>query len=99
VTGTSPALTDALRNRYDLGRELGRGGMATVYLADAAERLGQRAHDDRLGSVYVGARTVYARTVRKRIRRLEGLMNRLEAAAAEVAAGPPIRPRVRPGTS
>jgi eukaryotic-like serine/threonine-protein kinase len=27
------ALTDALRERYALERELGRGGMATVYLA------------------------------------------------------------------
>ena len=29
----SPLLTDALRDRYVLERELGRGGMATVYLA------------------------------------------------------------------
>jgi tetratricopeptide (TPR) repeat protein len=29
----SPALADALRDRYALDRELGRGGMATVYLA------------------------------------------------------------------
>ena len=28
-----PALADALRDRYRLERELGRGGMATVYLA------------------------------------------------------------------
>ena len=27
------ALADALRDRYVLDRELGRGGMATVYLA------------------------------------------------------------------
>ncbi len=29
----TPALTDALQDRYRLERELGRGGMATVYLA------------------------------------------------------------------
>ena len=29
----APALVDALRDRYTLDRELGRGGMATVYLA------------------------------------------------------------------
>ena len=29
----SPLLADALRDRYVLERELGRGGMATVYLA------------------------------------------------------------------
>jgi serine/threonine-protein kinase len=28
-----PPLADALRDRYVLDRELGRGGMATVYLA------------------------------------------------------------------
>lgn len=28
-----PALAEALQNRYTLERELGRGGMATVYLA------------------------------------------------------------------
>ena len=31
VTGS--ALADALRDRYTIERELGRGGMATVYLA------------------------------------------------------------------
>jgi TolB-like protein/Flp pilus assembly protein TadD len=31
--GTASALADALRDRYVLERELGRGGMATVYLA------------------------------------------------------------------
>ena len=30
---TAPALADALRDRYRLERELGHGGMATVYLA------------------------------------------------------------------
>src|SRR5579864_6934488 len=30
---TTSSLADALRDRYLLGRELGRGGMATVYLA------------------------------------------------------------------
>jgi hypothetical protein len=29
----SPLLADALRDRYAVERELGRGGMATVYLA------------------------------------------------------------------
>jgi eukaryotic-like serine/threonine-protein kinase len=33
VTAPAPSLADALRNRYTLERELGRGGMATVYLA------------------------------------------------------------------
>lgn len=33
LAGISPALTEALFNRYMLERELGRGGMATVYLA------------------------------------------------------------------
>ena len=28
-----PQLVDALRDRYKIERELGRGGMATVYLA------------------------------------------------------------------
>ena len=31
--GTAAALADALRDRYTIERELGRGGMATVYLA------------------------------------------------------------------
>jgi serine/threonine-protein kinase len=35
----SPILTDALRDRYVLEREIGRGGMATVYLAQ------DRKHD------------------------------------------------------
>ena len=29
----APALAEALRDRYAIERELGRGGMATVYLA------------------------------------------------------------------
>src|SRR5829696_3355127 len=33
MAGVPPALADALRDRYALERELGRGGMATVYLA------------------------------------------------------------------
>jgi len=33
VADLSSALGDALRDRYTLERELGRGGMATVYLA------------------------------------------------------------------
>jgi serine/threonine-protein kinase len=33
VTAIDPSLADALRDRYTLDRELGRGGMATVYLA------------------------------------------------------------------
>ena len=33
VTAVNPALADALRDRYSIERELGRGGMATVYLA------------------------------------------------------------------
>jgi TolB-like protein/tRNA A-37 threonylcarbamoyl transferase component Bud32/Tfp pilus assembly protein PilF len=33
VTAPPPQLVDALRDRYVLERELGRGGMATVYLA------------------------------------------------------------------
>jgi serine/threonine-protein kinase len=33
VTTVSPGFADALRDRYVLERELGRGGMATVYLA------------------------------------------------------------------
>jgi serine/threonine-protein kinase len=33
VTAVNPSLADALRDRYVLERELGRGGMATVYLA------------------------------------------------------------------
>jgi len=34
VTASLPTqLADALQSRYVLGRELGRGGMATVYLA------------------------------------------------------------------
>jgi Tol biopolymer transport system component len=33
VTAPSPKLVDALRDRYVLERELGQGGMATVYLA------------------------------------------------------------------
>ncbi|HEX6106413.1 MAG TPA: serine/threonine-protein kinase, partial [Gemmatimonadales bacterium] len=32
-TQVNPALADALRDRYAIERELGRGGMATVYLA------------------------------------------------------------------
>jgi hypothetical protein len=34
VPATLNRLQDALRDRYDLQREIGRGGMATVYLAD-----------------------------------------------------------------
>src|SRR5580765_4668746 len=33
MTAAGPALRDALRDRYAIERELGRGGMATVYLA------------------------------------------------------------------
>jgi serine/threonine protein kinase len=33
MTGGPPALAEALNDRYVLQRELGRGGMATVYLA------------------------------------------------------------------
>jgi serine/threonine-protein kinase len=33
VSGPAPQLTEALRDRYTIERELGRGGMATVYLA------------------------------------------------------------------
>src|SRR3954462_726257 len=33
MAGVRPALAEALRDRYTLERELGRGGMATVYLA------------------------------------------------------------------
>src|SRR3954451_8478757 len=33
MPGTAPRLAQALRDRYALERELGRGGMATVYLA------------------------------------------------------------------
>jgi Tol biopolymer transport system component len=33
MAGASPALAEALRDRYMLERELGHGGMATVYLA------------------------------------------------------------------
>ncbi|HEY7634608.1 MAG TPA: serine/threonine-protein kinase, partial [Gemmatimonadales bacterium] len=33
MTAIDSSLTDALRNRYVIERELGRGGMATVYLA------------------------------------------------------------------
>ena len=33
VAPIDPVLADGLRNRYVLERELGRGGMATVYLA------------------------------------------------------------------
>jgi Tol biopolymer transport system component len=32
--GTAAALADAIRDRYTIERELGRGGMATVYLAE-----------------------------------------------------------------
>jgi serine/threonine-protein kinase len=34
MTGIGSSLADAIRDRYALDRELGRGGMATVYLAD-----------------------------------------------------------------
>src|SRR5438445_2504844 len=34
VTKVDSPLAHALRDRYELERELGRGGMATVYLAD-----------------------------------------------------------------
>ena len=34
MTAVDPLLTDALRDRYAIERELGRGGMATVYLAE-----------------------------------------------------------------
>ena len=33
MTAVDSSLADALRNRYTFERELGRGGMATVYLA------------------------------------------------------------------
>jgi serine/threonine-protein kinase len=33
IYGTASELADALRDRYLIERELGRGGMATVYLA------------------------------------------------------------------
>jgi serine/threonine protein kinase len=83
---------------------LGGGGMGPVIglVANGFHAIGPivaAAIPFWLGGVYVGARTVYARIVRKRIRQLEALMDRLEAAAAEVAAGPATRPRVRPGTS
>ena len=34
MTGIGASLADAIRDRYALSRALGRGGMATVYLAD-----------------------------------------------------------------
>ena len=34
MTTASPSLVDTLRERYVLERELGRGGMATVYLTE-----------------------------------------------------------------
>ncbi len=33
MTAVESSLADALRDRYTIERELGRGGMATVYLA------------------------------------------------------------------
>src|SRR4051794_17767106 len=33
MPGAPPGLADALRDRYSIERELGHGGMATVYLA------------------------------------------------------------------
>jgi serine/threonine-protein kinase len=33
VTAIDPAFSEALRDRYTIEHELGRGGMATVYLA------------------------------------------------------------------
>src|SRR3954451_15568612 len=33
MPGTAPRLSEALRDRYTIERELGHGGMATVYLA------------------------------------------------------------------
>src|SRR5215213_10924458 len=33
MAGVSAGLAEALKDRYELRRELGRGGMATVYLA------------------------------------------------------------------
>ena len=34
MTTVNPSLTHALQDRYRLERELGSGGMATVYLAE-----------------------------------------------------------------
>jgi eukaryotic-like serine/threonine-protein kinase len=38
MTDASSRLTTALADRYRIERELGQGGMATVYLAQATRR-------------------------------------------------------------
>ena len=53
MTDSTAAPADAIRDRYTLGRELGRGGMATVYLAEDLKHHRQVAlkvlHADDLG--------------------------------------------------
>ena len=62
-----PKLTSALADRYRVERQLGRGGMATVYLAEARRKLVARVPEP-LGH---GAED-HAGEGRRRGRRVEG---------------------------
>jgi hypothetical protein len=73
-------LQAALDKRYALTRVLGRGGMATVYLAD------DRKHHR---PVALKARVIYRRSARSRAVEIEQLVERLAALTRELA---PPRP-------
>jgi eukaryotic-like serine/threonine-protein kinase len=71
MTEATELLAEALRDRYALGREIGRGGMATVYLA-------RRAADGKQVAIKVMNRNLFDALGTERFRREMGIAASLE---------------------